>query len=79
MTAYSDSAFVVGFLIGAVYIFLAVTDYKQVVTRWYGTTRRGSLGIKAISRSVRQMRIWIFVIGSFACAIGLLGVFAPSH
>jgi hypothetical protein len=74
-----DIVFAMGFLIGAGYIFVSVTDYKQIVTKWYGTRRRGSLGIKSISGNVRQMRIWLFVMGVCACSICLLGIFAPSH
>jgi hypothetical protein len=74
-----DIVCVMAFLIGAGYIFVAITNYDQIVTKWYGTKRRGSLGIKSISGSVRQMRGWLLAMGVLACTLALLGIFAPSH
>ena len=74
-----DIVFPLAVLIGAGYIFVAVTDYKQIVRKWYATRKKYSLGIKSISGNVHQMRVWLFFIGLFACAIGLVGIFAPSH
>lgn len=70
-----DSVLVAAFLVGAVHIFVSDTDYKQIVTRWYGTKRRGSLGIMSISGSVKQMRVgssfWEF-LPAFSFSLGYL-------
>jgi hypothetical protein len=71
-------AFSVAILLGAGFMFTAATDFKQYMTKLYATKRKGSLGVKSIAGSVRQMRIWYFLIGLIACVIGLIGIFAPS-
>ena len=68
--------FPLGIVIGSGFMFVAVTDYKGALTKNFSSKRPLSLGLKAISGTVRQLRAWYFVVGALGCVISVLGLIA---
>ena len=55
-------------------MFVSATDFKGWMTKAYARKKSTSLGVKAISGSVGQLRIGYFALGAVATLLVVVGI-----
>ena len=70
--------FPTAFVLGAGFMFVAATNYRGMLTKNFDKKRSLLMGIRSVSNSVTQLRVWIFLIGAGACAVSGVGFAAYS-
>lgn len=65
--------------VGVALMFVAITDINGIMTKVFATKKPMSLGIKAISGSVRQLRFWYFLMGALAVLLSVVGIISLAN